>query len=1030
MKKKRLNLFKLWGGVLVFLLLSPLHLLAHTLEVTQAVSRNVTGTVVDAATGETIIGAAIWVRETARGTATDFDGNFTIPIDNNFSVLTINFVGMEEVVVEVGARTDLGTIRMYSHDQVLQELVVVGHGVQRRESVVGAISTINPEDLIVPSSGAISNVLAGRLAGIIAVTRSGEPGQGSEFMIRGISSMGAHRQPLILVDGVERDIDLLNPEDIATFSVLRDAAATAVFGVRGANGVILITTRTGHEGPARINVRVERGMSGPTQVPRMVNSMQFARSFNNASGTEFFTPAMIEAYRTQSDPDLFPDVRWLEVLYRDWAPNTRASMNVSGGGSIARYFISGSVLDEGSIFRQAGDTPYDSSLRFRRINFRANVDVNLTPTTILNTNLSNVFSTRRRPGAPMHDAGGNNIWVVSYTTAPNAWPTRFSNGFFAGPTQGTGFNPYNMVKHSGFANDYWNDAQALVGITQDLAMITPGLRSNVRFSWDARNSGTITRSMTVQQHLAVGRDADGNLVFNETHPGQEALGYSRSLDGRRTNYLEASLHYERVFAQRHRVSGLFLYNQSQRNQLNADNAIEALRFRNQGIAARATYGFDDRYFLEVNMGYNGSENFARGHRFGFFPSVAGGWMVSNEEFWQPMLNVVDVLRFKASYGLVGNDQIGGGRRFAFDPTIETGTNYYIFGSIGQWNHGRIRMGQPANPYVGWEVARKFNVGVDFSLFRSFTLDINYFYEHREGIFLERIGLPGLVGLTDIPWANVGEMVNQGFDAAMTINRRVGQVLLSGMGNFTFAQNRVVYNDQPDWTYRHRNRVGKPWNQPFGLIAIGLFTCYDDIANSPHQTFGPVRPGDIKFLDVTGDGIIDANDEVAIGHPAFPGITYGFGLTARWRGFDASTFFQGIARTTIAMTGSTVRPFTSGNMNTSGFQEVVYHNSWTLDNPNPNATFPRMTSTNNPNNHQLSTFWQRDGSFLRLSNVEVGYSIPLARLPHYISGLRFYAAGGNLLTFSRFRYWDPERGSGDGRGYPPNRSVTVGLNINF
>lgn len=992
----------------------------------QPSQRNVIGQIVDAQTGETIIGANIWIRESARGTVTDIDGKFSIPVSDNSTVLVVTYIGYDELTIEVGNRTNLGVIELKVSDSTLDEVVVIGYGTQTKESVIGAISTVSIDELKVPSSK-ISNILAGRLAGVVSVTRSGEPGAGSEFYIRGISTFGANRNPLVLVDGIERSLDLVDPEDIESFSVLKDATATAVYGVRGANGVVLITTRSGIEGRPKVNLRVEKGFTGPTKLPKMVDSAQFAELYNEASNSNYYTPDVIDHYRNGTDPDLYPNVNWVESLYDDLAQNTRVNMNISGGGSLARYYIAGSIYDEGSIFKTEQDNTYDSSLNYRKINFRANVDLDLTSTTVLNVNLANVYETRRRPGASMGD-----IWYYAFATSPNAFPDRYSDGKFSGPQAGSGFNPYNLLMHSGYANDYWNSAQSLIGVTQDLSeLVTPGLKANIKFSWDAYNSGTITRDFTPQQWLATGRNELGEIEYNETNRGQESLGYSRSLDGRRTYYLEGSINYDKVIADRHRFGSLLLYNQKQTNYLNAGDGIGSLPYRTQGVAGRVTYSFDDKYFAEFNMGYNGSENFARGQRFGFFPAGAVGYLISNEDFWAPFSDVVDVLKFKSSYGLVGNDQIGGGRRFIYEETIITEGNNYSFGSTGQYAPGRIRMGEPANPYVSWEQAYKFNVGTEIRFFNALKIEGDYFHEKREGIFMQRAGLADLVGLSTTPWVNVGKMENQGFDASMQFDKKVGKVQLSALGNFTYSQNIIVDNDEPDWNYKYRNRIGKPFGQPFGLVALGLFESQEEIENSPKQDYGPVRPGDIKYLDVNGDGVVDSSDEIAIGYPAIPQVNYGFGLNAQWNGFDASVFFQGIGRTSLFVSGGSIYGFNSGSLTRSAINEDVYYNRWTLENPNPNAKYPRLDIQNNQNNNRNSTFRMHDASFLRLKNAELGYTLPRrVSESFYVSNLRVYMSGVNLLTFSKFKLWDPERGGGEGAAYPPNKMFTLGLNIYF
>ncbi|HBX21838.1 MAG TPA: SusC/RagA family TonB-linked outer membrane protein [Porphyromonadaceae bacterium] len=992
----------------------------------QQQSRIVKGLLIDANTNDPIIGASVWIKNSTQGVITDVDGVFTITVSGISTVLAISYLGYESIEIEVGDKTDLGVIKISSSEESLEEVVVVGYGTQRKESVIGAISSINVDQLKVPTSK-ISNILAGRLAGVVSVTRSGEPGAGSEFYIRGISTFGENKNPLVLVDGIERSLDLVDPEDIESFSILKDATATAVYGVRGANGVIIITTRKGQEGKPRINFRIERGLTGPTSMPKMVNSAEFAEMYNEASNSNYYTPDVIEKYRTHSDPDLYPNVNWIKSLYNDYAHNTRLNMNVSGGGSIARYYIAGSLYDEGSIFQTEQNNTYNSALNYSKVNFRANIDINVTPTTVLNANLANVYEKRLRPGHAMDD-----IWSYAFSTSPNAFPARYSDGRFSGPQQGSGFNPYNLLMYSGYANDYWNSAQALVGVTQDFgSLITPGLKANIKFSWDAYNSGTITRGIEVQQWLATGRDENGELEYNETHPGQEALGYERILNGRRTYYLEGSITYDKLFAGKHRVGGLLLYNQKQLNQLNADTGLGSLPYRNQGIAGRLTYSFKDTYFAEVNMGYNGSENFAPGHRFGFFPAGAVGYLVSNEDFWHPISHVVDIFKLKSSYGLVGNDQIGGNRRFIYEETIISEDNNYAFGSTGQESNRRLRLEYPPNPYVSWETAYKFNVGAEISLFKSLKIEGDYFHENREGIFMQRGGLAGLVGLTTMPYVNIGKMKNQGFDGTLSFNREVGTVSLTGLANFTYTKNTMIDNDEPNWNYTYRNRIGKPYQQPFGLVALGLFESQEEIDNSPTQSFGVVRVGDIKYLDVNGDGVVDPSDEIAIGYPDVPQINYGFGMTAQWRGFDCSVFFQGIGRTSLFVGGGSIYGFSSGSLSRASINKDVYIHRWTEDNPDPSAKYPRLDTQSNQNNNRQSTYRMHDASFLRLKNAEVGYTLPRNLIEKfYVSDLRVYLSGVNLLTFSPFKLWDPERGGGEGAAYPPNKMFTMGLNIYF
>lgn len=995
--------------------------------------RTITGKITDASNDEPIIGANIWIKETTQGSTSDMDGNFSLNVTGNVGVIVVSYIGYKQQEFVVGDKKVIN-VKLSPDSEKLEEVVVVAYGNQKKESVIGSISTMDITQLKVPTSS-ISNNLAGQLAGVVAVTRSGEPGAGAEFYIRGISTFGANKSPLVLVDGIERDIDLVDPDDIATFSILKDATATAVYGVRGANGVVLITTRKGEDGKPRINVRAEAGLLGPTKMPSMVNSAQFAEMYNEASGTRFYTPEVIQKYRDGSDPDLFPSVNWIDELYKNFTSNQRVNVNISGGGAIAKYYVAGSLYNEGSIFKADNSNDYSSSINYNKVNFRANLDLNLTKTTVFNANLANVYEKKTSPGEST-----DRIWGYTFSTSPNAYPKEYSDGKASGPAVGTGYNPYNLLMNSGYTEQFWNSAQSLVGLTQDFSeIITPGLKANVKFSWDAYNSSKIIRSKEVQQFLAIGRGENNELLYQEMQKGQESLGFDTFTEGNKTTYLEASVTYDRVFDEKHRVGALFLFNQKQKNltaKFRKDGAEQltstlSLPYRNQGIAGRITYAYNDRYFAEANIGYNGSENFSPGKRFGIFPAGAIGWLVSNEKFFQPITHVVDMLKVKGSYGIVGNDQIGGDRRFIYEATIQDGVDGYQFGQTGAYNPGGLRIGDWANENVGWEEARKTNIGLEVSFFQKLKIQADYFKEDREGIFLQRASLPSYIGLSKNPWVNVGKMKNQGFDGSLEYDQKVGEVVLTARGNFTYTHNEIIDNDEPDWVNLYQNRVGKPYGQLFGLQSLGLFESQEEINNSPKQTYGAVRVGDVKYKDINGDGKIDAGDETAIGYSNIPEVNYGFGATAQWKGFDLSVFFQGISKVSFFISGGAFNPFNSGNLGNSSINEDVYFNRWTEANQDRNALYPRLDSKANTNNSRISSQYLRDGSFLRLKNAELGYTLPRKLLDKtFIRTVRFYVSGVNLLTFSEFKLWDPEKGGGDGSGYPPSRIFNAGFNVNF
>ena len=612
-----------------------------------------------------------------------------------------------------------------------------------------------------------------------------------------------------------------------------------------------------------------------------------------------------------------------------------------------------------------------------------------------------------------------------------------------------------MLVHSGYREQFWNSAQSLIGVTQDLGALwkpLEGLTANIKFSWDAWNTTIQRRSKTSSYYHARGRNEDGSLKYDEldgvpvpVHTGSEDLAFGIGRDGTMTRYVEGSLNYNRLFNDVHRVGALFLYNHKIHTKTQAGSSDAALPYKSQGIAGRLTYAFRDTYFAEVNMGYNGSENFARGHRFGFFPAFALGWMVSNEKWFEPVTKVVDMLKLKGSYGKVGNDNIGGNRRWAYESSIVAGGSWN-YGNTGGNGGSSLITGEVENLTVSWEEAKKLNAGVEFSLFNKVKVQADYFREERVGIFLQRAGLPAIVGISTVPYVNVGETLNQGFDASIEYTHQIKDVLVTARGNFTFNRNKLKNNDESDWEYKYQNKIGKPFGsdgylQPFGLVALGLFESEEEIANSPVQNYGEYRVGDIKYQDTNGDGKIDDLDKVALGYTNLPEITYGFGATAQWKGWDFNVFFQGVARTSFYLNGSSIRsPFSSGNAERGALNSDIYGKVWMSTNTaeqNANAIYPRLSGGSGgpgaSNNSQDSSWWLRDGSFMRLKSLEIGYSLPKSILgKSFIKALRFYVAGNNLLEFSPFKLWDPEKNKNyaDGSGYPLNRVFSVGFNANF
>lgn len=1023
----------LWSVILGVLL--PKESMAQTKKI------SISGTVYSGEDQSPLIGVTVWLKNTSEGVLTDIDGRYSISLDNKpENVLVFSFTGLQSQEIPISkAVNGIIDVSLIVDPSQIEEVVVVGYGYQKKESVVGSISTLDVNKLVVPSAN-ISNVLAGQLSGVVAMNRSGEPGRAStaDFYIRGVASFTGNNKPLVLVDGVERELDLVDVEDIEGFSILKDASASAVYGVRGANGVILITTKKGKIGKPIINARGEMSITSPTQMPKFTNSPQWAELYNEMIGFEYYTEEDVERYRSGYDPDLYPNVNWMKALYKDMAQSQRVNVNVSGGGDISNYYVAGSIYNEGSIFREAGDSyDYRTSINYSRYSFRANMDFKITSSTVLNVNLANIYEKEFAPGASKTE-----IWSNAFNVAPNAFPVIYSDGTLSAPSIQGGTNPWNLLAHSGYTEKWQNSAQSLVGLTQDLENVISGLKANVKFSWDAVNANTQQRKKTPPQYHATGRDQDGNLIFGNGAPiydGDNKLGFSESGAGSNITYFESNFTYNKLFG-KHRIGGLLLYNSTIKYIKFSGSSETSLPFKNQGVAGRVTYAFNDKYFAEFNAGYNGSENFAQGHRFGFFPAYAIGWMISNEGFWDGLKKAIPNMKLRASYGDVGNDNIGGGR-WIYRSTINNAPNTWHYGETANQGGTGLIEGNIENLNVSWERATKLNAGIDATFFGNLRLMVDYFREIRDGVFTTRGTIPDFVGIYTKPKVNVGKSLNYGIDGTMEYEKMVGEVYINFRGSFTYNRNKLLENDQVDQAYKYRNQKGKPFgsagSHPFGYVALGLFQSQEEIDNSPEQRLGTYRVGDVRYQDINGDGTIDVNDQIAIGYTNLPEIMYGFGTSVSWKGFSISAFFQGVAHTSFFIGGSAMRPFLTGNVNQSSINDDIYHHSWKTTNSveqNLAAIYPRLSTAGgagSANNNVNSTLNQRDGRFLRLKNFEVGYSLPKKWIDKtFIEDFRLYISGVNLFTFSKFNLWDAELGSADGSVYPPNRAITFGFTGKF
>ncbi len=972
--------------------------------------------------GAPLAGALVTVYGSTRGVSTDVDGTFEIAV-NRDDQIRVSLLGYEERMLPILDNLDL-FITLKEKIGELDEVVVVAFGVQKKESIVGAISTLKPDN-IKQLTGKISNSLAGQMAGIVAVQRSGEPGAGADFWIRGISSFGANNRPLVLVDGIERQLDLVDAEDIESFSILKDATATAVYGVRGANGIVLITTKRGKEGRFVINARSETGFMRPLKMIDMADAGQWIDYYNDISvdrnGRKAFEDDVRSKYINGTDPDLYPNIDWMNEIFKKQTTSHRTNINVTGGSKRIRYYVGGSYFTENGIYNSVANTEYSPAPKFSKFSFRSNIDMDVSSSTTVSLNLSNQFETKNGPGA-------NDLWTRSMMTTPIATPTIYSDGTIASPPLSS--NPWNVLNQTGYTSSNWNNAQSLLGLTQDFSnIITKGLKFNAKVSWDILNESWLARTKNPSTFYAIGRDDEGNLIFKPNSQGSDFLGLNgRGNDGSYAFNLESSFTYDRTFSEKHAVGALFLFNMRERTENFPNKYIDAFKYKNQGIASRLTYAYNNTYFIEGNFGYNGSENFAPTKRFGFFPSLALGYMISNESYFEPLKKIVSIFKIRGSHGKIGNDKIGGNRRFAYNSELIY-SGGYNFGSMRDHWIGGIATGQFGDLAMSWETAIKTDIGVELELFKKIKIQADYFRDKREGIYIVQQSVPSIVGMNVEQYVNLGRMLNSGFDGSLEYSHKVNDFIFQFRGNFTFNRNKKLYDDRPTPLWSYREEAGFVNEQQKGLVALGLYTSDEDIQNSPRVDFGTVRPGDIKYRDINGDGIINDNDEVAIGYSTIPEINYGFGTSITWKSFDIGAFFQGTDHATRFIGGSPI--FGSGGniLYLGQIYADVADNRWSLNNPNPNAPYPRMTMGENVNNQRNSTFYQRDMSFIRLKNAEIGYTLPthIAKAAK-VAKARFFVQGINLITWSTFKLWDPELSTYSGDVYPQMKTFTAGLNL--
>lgn len=1011
----------------------------------RGVAQTVSGTVISGTDNTPLAGVMIYVEGSTAGTISNGDGSYTFTIPAKSKYVTFSYVGFDTKKIHVEDFELFKLVSLAEQTNALDEVVVIGYGTQKKESMVSSITSVKPSDLNITSSS-LTTAFAGNIAGMISRQTSGEPGYDSaSFYIRGISTFGSSNSPLIILDGVEVLSTMLNnmpPESIESFSVLKDAAATAVYGSRGANGVILINTKNGRNSEKmNVSVRLENTFSMPTMIQEVADGVTYMQLYNEASfnsakeaGTlatyqPFYSADKINGTKARLNKYLYPDNDWYDLLFKDFTVNQNLNLNIRGGSQKVNYFLNAAVSNENGIIADLDQNPYDVKMNHQKYIFQSNVNAKITKTTTVGIKVNAQLEYNTRPNENI-----GNLFYYSMRANPVRFPAtlpaeegdtfvRYGNNA-SWDTGTTDLNPLAKLA-SGYGKRYYSYVTTAFTLDQNLDMVTKGLSANFMASFYNYTYSATYRSATpyyfkVEDESSLNPDGTANLVTNSI--GDTGTTYLTSTDGNgghRRYALQFSLNYARKFG-KHDVGAMFVYRMNEKkNNIAGTSESNLLPYREQGMAGRVTYGFDDRYLFEASFGYNGSENFAPGKRWGFFPSAAVGWVISNESFWSGIRKTVDNLKIRASYGLAGNDALS--VRFPYMSTVEMGQSsgfYYNWNSQGTGP----KITTYGNPNATWEEAKKLDIGIELGLFNALDIEAAYFTEDRSGIFMQRTSLPsstGLLGAT--PYGNIGRVKSHGFDLSAVYNKQFNKDWsLSVRGTFTFSRNEVREKDEGDLMYDYMSVVGHPVNAITGvLIADGLFTSQEEIDNSPRQQFGNYTVGDIKYRDLNGDGVVDGNDVTTAGNPTIPEIQYGFGATLKWRKIDFSFMFQGAANVSLRMYN--MHPFCDASHFGYGITQYIADNHWSEDNNRADAAYPRLTSQMNSNNTQASTFYIHDAKYLRLKSIELGYTI---------KRLRVYISGNNLFVLSPFKYWDPEKGSGHGLSYPLQRTAKIGVQYQF
>lgn len=989
----------------------------------------ISGRVVESTSEKPLEGATINVQGTNINANTNENGEFTIIVENEKATLVATYVGYQRQQVVLNGQTFVNFV-LEPNESSIDEVVVVAYGTQKKATVTGAIATIETKEIKQSPAANLAVSLAGRLPGLTSIQRSGQPGRDiTQLFIRGQGTVNA-QSPIVLVDGIERDLTYIDPNEVESVTILKDASSTAIFGVRGANGVILVTTKRGTSEVPEINFTTEIGAQDFPRFITPVDAYDYATLRNlaltNDGLPEEYSADALAKYKSQEDPLRYANTDWRDLLIKDFSTQQRYNLNISGVGKVFKYFVNAGYLNQGGQFKTEQDLNYDPSFKLDRYNFRSNIDIKLNDRLSAFLNVAGYLEQRNSPYA----LGGDN---------PTDWIIYFMNRMPAvvpGPltpdgevvTYGDIDNPaYGLVNRSGYMQQKRSNVLATYGMEQKLDFITEGLSARAVVSFDARTVNNLEATRDYEKYIQIinpnlqgadGKDSVYYRPYNNDQNTPLAIGGGRGFTT--LSNFQGFLNYTKRIG-KHDFTGMMLY--QQQNSV-IDNQLP---FKLMGLASRLTYGYDSRYFVEFNGGYNGSEQFAKGNRFGFFPAFSASWLISNENFFND-INAVNLLKLRASYGEVGNDRIGG-RRFLYIDDIQVVGGGFS-GSLG--NGQTINYNLLKNEHLQWEVAKKYNLGLEVGLFDEFNLVADLFYEKRDNILRNRGVIPGLNGLPSsvLPPVNIGVVENKGYEIELNYRKTFhSDFSMLARINLNYATNRQIYADEPllpsDYAYRYREtdyRIG----QHFGYIVDGYFSDQAEIDRSPVQNVGghESRPGDFKYRDLNGDNVINERDIAPVGYSAVPEYQFGAAFNVMYKDFDVSVLFQGISNVSNYYRDQGV--FATQNY-------IARHKeSWTEERVTSGASisYPRISTQANPN-ERPNSFFILDAGYVRLKNVEIGYTFP-ANWSNRVGAkrLRVYTNGLNLLTWDNLptKEFDPELTNS--RDYPITRLYNFGVNFTF